>query len=166
MPILHCSQKLLKELRVQSSDTTSTESDSRLGDWYVQTFRFGRRKGYLFASERTLYSFVIVRPGITTKNIVTVFKDMLALCLSSEEFAPDVIANVLGDYESMQIAGGNNRSVLGTMNQLRLYYDYEIDGSVPDGSLGHLAVTQKYNRIPWSNLGMKYPIDLVKEILT
>lgn len=165
MPILHCSQKLLKELRVQPSDAISVEPDSRLGDWYVQSLRFGKHKGYLFANERTLYSFVIVRSGINAKNIVAAFKDMLALCLSSEGFGSNVIGKVLDDYESVQISKGNNRSVLGTMNQLRLYYDYEIDGPVTEGSCVHLSLIQKYNRTPWSNLGMKYPIDLVREIL-
>ena len=61
MRLLHCTQKLLKELGkppLQNPDT-SPENSEGLGNWYANLLRIDRRKCLLFTNEKTLYTFLI-----------------------------------------------------------------------------------------------------------
>lgn len=164
MVTFYCTRKLIDELRVEAEEAPVT-ADSCLGDWYVNVVRFNRYKGYLFVNERTLYSFVIMQKGINARNILTAFRKMLELCLSSEGFDQSAIQRALEDCETVQFARATNRKVLGNMNDLKFHYEFEIAGPVPEGSCEHLLAAQKLARMPQRNLGWKYSIDVLKEIL-
>ncbi len=61
MTLLHCTAKLLKELKnplLQNSDTPNPEG---LGNWYANLLRIDRRKCILFTNEKTFYSFMITK---------------------------------------------------------------------------------------------------------
>ena len=52
MVVLRCTQKLLVRLK-QAGDLPAVESTTRLGDWYGNILRIGRRQHLLFISERS-----------------------------------------------------------------------------------------------------------------
>lgn len=64
--ILHCTQKLLKELGnppLQTPDVLTTG----LGNWYANLLVIDRRKCVLFTNEKTLYSFLL--PNVKKENL-------------------------------------------------------------------------------------------------
>ena len=52
MLVLRCTQHLLVRLK-QFDDLPPVESTTRLGDWYGNTLRMGRRHALIFISERS-----------------------------------------------------------------------------------------------------------------
>ena len=58
MVVLRCTQKLLVRLK-QVGDLPPVESTTRLGDWYGNILRIGRRQHLLFISERSRLPVVI-----------------------------------------------------------------------------------------------------------
>src|SRR5688572_33252096 len=75
MVVLRCTQKLLVRLK-QVGELPPVEATTRLGDWYGNILRIGRRQHLLFISERSRLAVVL---RITeSKRLATVFPD--AVC--------------------------------------------------------------------------------------
>ena len=106
MRLIHCTQKLLKELAVVPTDTDATQMNSEgLGNWYANILRFDRRKCILFTNERTLYSFLV--PGVLKKDLIrfnSLFINHLAFNLQYEGFSTVVIERVLEEYKEINLA--------------------------------------------------------------
>jgi hypothetical protein len=75
MVVLRCTQKLLVRLK-QVGDLTPVESTTRLGDWYGNILRIGRRQHLLFISERS--RLPVVFPIGEAKRLGTVFPDAVS----------------------------------------------------------------------------------------
>src|SRR3984893_17776386 len=75
MVVLRCTQKLLVRLK-QVGDLPAVESTTRLGDWYGNILRIGRRQHLLFIRERS--RLPVVFPISEVKRLGTVFPD--AVC--------------------------------------------------------------------------------------
>ena len=73
MVVLRCTQKLLGRLK-QVGDMPSVESSTRLGDWYGNILRIGRRQYLLFISQRSRLPIVI--PIGDAKRLHTVFPEI------------------------------------------------------------------------------------------
>src|ERR671918_493592 len=58
MLVLRCTQKLLVRLK-HGGDMPPVESTTRLGDWYGNIVRIGRRQHLLFISERSRLPIVL-----------------------------------------------------------------------------------------------------------
>lgn len=58
MTLLHCTQKLLKELGTPPLVDTPAVTEG-LGNWYANLIRIDRKKCILFTNEKTLLSFLI-----------------------------------------------------------------------------------------------------------
>jgi hypothetical protein len=79
MVVLRCTQKLLVRLK-QVGDLPPVESTTRLGDWYGNALRIGRRQHLLFISERSRLPIVI--PIRELRRLGTVFPDAVCERLS------------------------------------------------------------------------------------
>ena len=113
MVVLRCTRKLLVRLK-QVGDLPPGDSTTRLGDWYGNILRIGRRQHLLFISERSRLPVVI--PIREAKQLGTMFPDAVCERLSLVGVAAADIA-----YERMrmsELAFGRtmNRSLLGTLN--------------------------------------------------
>jgi len=106
MRLIHCTQKLFKELGVVPTDPDVTQINPEgLGNWYANLLRFNRRKCILFTNEKTLYSFLI--SGILKKdllNIDNLFLRHLAYNLRYEGFSTGVIERVMEEYKEIVFA--------------------------------------------------------------
>jgi len=62
-----CTAKVQKELSIKPSELVDAkESNTLLGDWYINLFTVDRRKTYIFVNEKTLLSFILV--GVKKSN--------------------------------------------------------------------------------------------------
>ena len=167
MRIIHCTQKLLKELDVPIIETDKTPSDSQgLGNWYANLIRIDRKKCLLFTNEKTLYSFLI--PDIkkaNLKNFVNEFLTNLNFNLQYEGFSLDVINKVIQEYEKIGLAKTANRKILGTMNKLSFQYEVLIMGKEGLGNVKSLELNQTINRTFTRSIQHKYPIEAIKKVL-
>src|SRR3984893_8528289 len=90
MVVLRCTQKLLVRLK-QVGDLPSVESTTRLGDWYGNILRIGRRQHLIFISERSRLPVVI--PIREAKRLEAIFPDAVCDVLAAVGIGADDIAD-------------------------------------------------------------------------
>ena len=125
MQLIRCTQKLIKELRIEPSEKEAQPGD--IGGWHANLLRIDRRKSVLFTNDRTLYSFFVPslkRPEF--KRFQDVFRENLLNCLVNDGFPQSQIEKVLNEYQAIEIAKTNNRSVLGSMNDFAFQIKYRV----------------------------------------
>ena len=113
MVVLRCTQKLLLRLK-QLGDLPPVESTSRLGDWYGNILRMGRRQHLLFISERS--RLPVVLPIREMKRLGTVFPDAVCERLSIVGVSAADIADERMRMSELTFGRTRNRSLLGTLN--------------------------------------------------
>jgi hypothetical protein len=113
MLVLRCTQKLLVRLK-QVREVTAGESTTRLGDWYGNILRIGRRQHVLFISERS--RLPVVLPIRQAKWLGTVFPDVVCERLAIVGVAAADIADERTRMSEITFGATRNRSLLGTLN--------------------------------------------------
>lgn len=66
---IFCTVKLIKELRVEISDSSEIHENLGLGDWYSNVFLINRKKHLVFSNTKTLMAFII--PNIKKKDLAS-----------------------------------------------------------------------------------------------
>jgi hypothetical protein len=164
MAILRCTKKLLTELKTKPSEGVT--SSDEMGCWHANLLRIDRRKCILFTHDVTLYSFLI--PGFKKpqfENFREVFGQHLFKNLLWENFPQNQIEIVLDEHREVIIAKTNNRSVLGSMNDLAFQLKYRIAAM---GGLVNVDITKlnhELNRIPMSTIKEIYSINELRKLL-
>jgi hypothetical protein len=113
MVVLRCTQKLLVRLK-QARDLPPVESTTRLGDWYGNILRIGRRQHLLFISERS--RLPVVLPITESKRLGTVFPDAVCERLAIVGVTAENIADERARMSEIAFGRTRNRSLLGTLN--------------------------------------------------
>lgn len=125
MVVLRCTQKLLVRLK-QADDLPAFESTTRLGDWYGNILRIGRRQLLLFISERS--RLPVILPIQAAKHLPDVFPDAVCERLAIVGVPPADIAAERLRMRQMAFGRTRSRSLLGTMN------DFALMGKIGDAN--------------------------------
>jgi len=160
MPVIGCTQKLLKELNVKPVGETKSVL---LAGWHANLLRIDRRKCVLFTHDATLYSVFV--PGMRKsefQRFTHVFQQNLFRALNVEGLPQDQISEMLKKYQELEIGKTNNRSVLGSMNDLAYQIKYWIKAEGGLLMIDMVELNKKINRIPMSAIEMIYAIDQLK----
>lgn len=169
MRLIHCTQKLLKELDVKILEPNELPvAPEGLGNWYANLIRIDRKKCILFTNENTLYSFLI--PNVLKKNIKNIAEEFLInlnLNLQAEGFNLEVINRVMQEYQEIGFATTVSRSVLGSMNDFAYQYDahFEYEKEEGTGRIDILAINHQVNKSPMSMLKYESPLKALKSLL-
>jgi hypothetical protein len=157
--LIRCTQKLLAEIPTRLIDTTATGRD-----WHANLLHVDRRKCALFTHDLTLYSIFCTglrKPEF--EKLGNVFSQRLFKTMLIDEFSQEHIEKVLGACETIRFARSANRSVLGSMNDLR----YQIKVRVAsDGGLANAdpdELQYRINRIPFKAIRLHYPVEMFRE---
>ena len=164
MAIVRCTKKLLAELKTKPSEETI--SSNVMGSWHANLLRIDRGKCILFTNDATLYSFFV--PGLRKphfENIRKVFGQNLFNNLLSENFPQNQIEVVLDEHREILIAKTNNRSVLGSMNDLAFQLTYRIGAMGGLFNIDLVELNHELNRIPLSAIKEIYSIDELRKLL-
>ena len=154
----------MDELKVKPDQLAKS---GRLGDWHANLLRIDRYKCVLFTHDKTLVSLLV--PGMRKAEFQTftaVFHQQLFKLLNLEGLPQHQIAKMLNEYKSIKIGKTNNRSVLGSMNDLAFQAKYRIKvlGGLMSTDVAEL--NKALNRIPMSPLQCTYSIDELKSVLS
>lgn len=164
--IIHCTQKLLSELKIKPSEENHPIKDP-LWSWHGNMVLIERRKCVLITNDETLFSVFI--PSLQkqdSKSFNFVFGQYLFKNLLYENIPQSQIEAVLCQSENITYMKTANRSVTGCMNEQARYLQYYIQS---DGGLEHTdiyAMNQKLNRVSFRTTGYRHPVELFKEKLS
>jgi len=159
--VIRCTQKLLAEIPDKLVDPSAVGEG-----WHASLFRIERRKCVLFTHDTTLYSVFV--PGLTKPDFAQlgeVFGQRLFKALVWEEFPQKQIEKMLDACRTIRFARSNNRSVLGSMNDLRFQTEVYVahDGGLVNADLADIH--HRLNRTPMGAVGYRYAVDGIKECL-
>ncbi|MDQ3774107.1 MAG: hypothetical protein M3461_06920 [Pseudomonadota bacterium] len=159
--VIHCTQKLLAEI----PDRFIDPSASGVG-WHANLLRLERRKCVLFTHDDTLYSVFV--PGLRKRQfeqLDEVFGQRLFKALVWDDFAQTQIERMLEACRVIRFTRSSNRSVLGSMNDIRFQIGsyVEHDGGLTSADLAQLH--HALNRIPFSAIGYGYSVERLQEYL-
>ena len=166
MQLLRCTGRLQKELGLKKSQLTDIEPRfSFLGPWHVNLIHIDRRKCVLFVNDKTLFNFLI--PDVSRSEIRKLgdqFRNYLQTVVASEGLSGSARSRIQEEYSDVVYAKSNNRSVLGSMNDLAFHYKYRIQAA--GGIHSHLvpSIISQLNHMPMGAIGYRYPIDALKEL--
>lgn len=161
MQLIRCTQKLLKELRVKPSE--DEPKFGYIGDWHANLLRVERRKCVLLTNSDTLYSiFVFGLKRADFDHFDEIFRQSLFRRLRIEGFSQIQIEKALEENRTIHFAKTNNRSVLGSMNDLAFQIEVHIKSSGGIRNLGLDAINDALNRIPMGALNYQYGIEALK----
>jgi hypothetical protein len=114
MPFLRCTGKLLADI---NAEPQAEASPSPLGDWYGHLFSMDRRKCLMFINEPTLFVCPVLDVGKAIyRDIVPLFRTVLAWALRITRFSEDDVAWIVGLHEDMAIGPTVNRSTVASLN--------------------------------------------------
>ena len=164
MQLIKCTQKLLKELKQEA--TTAVPFQSHLGSWHANMFHIERRKCVLVTNDLTLYTmFIPYLKKEDFKVFHVVFGQNLFKNLLYEKLSQKDIETVLEEYQDIQYAKTDSRSVLGSMNDQKYQLEYIINAK---GGLDNTDIYQlnsEVNRNILSAIKYKRPIEMLKDKL-
>lgn len=166
MQLIRCTKKLQKELGLKNDALIQQEpTPTLLGSWHANLITIDRRKCVLFVNDKTLFNFLI--PDVSREQIRrldTLFRDFLQCILAEEGFDKTTTDKILQEYAEIGFANTNNKSVLGSMNDLAKHYNYHIQ---EEGGVHSCMVPQiihDLNRMPMSAIAAHFPIDALREL--
>lgn len=167
MRIIHCTQKLLKELDVSLVEPDKIPLPTEgMGNWYANLIRIDRRKCLIFTNEKTLYTFLIPKVLKTNlKNIEQEFLINLSYNLQSEGLGLEVINRIMQEYQEIGFAKTASKSVLGSMNEFMFQYEVLIQMEGGIDNIRILQVNQKINKTIMGALKYKYPIEALGNLI-
>jgi hypothetical protein len=160
MTVIRCTSKLLK-LMARSPVTNRMEPAA--DDWYANLLWLDGRKCLLIAHAATLFS--VFEPDVT-KASLTHFGPWLLRLIERELAAEDMSPTTFGPLQASSVMIGRtcNRSVLGSMTDMR----YQIERAVQQsGGLTPLdlpGLNRSLRRIPFSAIKYDRPIDRARAL--
>jgi hypothetical protein len=153
--VIRCTQKLLAEIPDQLVEPTAAGEG-----WHANLLRIERRKCVLFTHDATLYSVFV--PGLTKpdfERLDEVFGQRLFKALLWDEFPQVQIEKMLDACRMLRFARSNNRSVLGTMNEMRFHIEVDMEDAGGLDRVDLADLHQRLNRTPWSATGYRYAVE-------
>lgn len=167
MHLLRCTNKLLTEVGLGEKDLYEGESSpAGLGDWYANLFRVSRYKCVLFTNESTLYSFVVFRVGKSEiKKLEAQFRSHLRFALEQEDIPEQVVFSILQDYKDIQYAKTNNRSVVGSMNEILAEYKFRVQNAAILNPMTMEELNHEINRTPLKAIGFNYAVEKLHKLI-
>jgi hypothetical protein len=160
MLTLKCTQKVAQELGITLTLLETTAPALLPGDWFVNALKFGHNKALLFAHAPTLYSLLVPYTKPQLKDVGHLFRMALRDNLVREGFAAAAIDKLLADYQQVTLGKTDNRSVLGSMNDLAYMFEGMIEGIGGTKSVDARLLSPEINRTPQLKRGGKLSIDL------
>ena len=165
MRIIHCTQKLLKEIGHPSLIDISTDTWG-LGNWYCNIIRVDGKKCLLFTNEKTLYSFLV--PNVkkaNLKNIDNEFLINLRYNLQAEGFGLDVISTIMQEYSEIGFAKTASKKILGSMNKIAFEYEVLVQGKEGLDNVRLFEMNRDINRTIMKGIRFLHPIEALREVL-
>lgn len=166
MMIIRCTGKLQKEMGLKKADLEESDPQFQyLGSWHANLLHVDGKKCVLFTNNKTLFSFIA--PDVSRaqiKKLNELFLGFLVAVLADEGFSETVIEKILLEYSEITYAKTNDKSVLGSMNDLAWHYKHLILDSGGIHSPAIPSIIKQLNHMPMSAIEFTYAIDALRSM--
>jgi len=166
MQLIRCTKKLQKEMGLKKTDLLEeTSTASYLGSWDANLIHIERRKCILFVNEKTLFNFIVADvTRAQTRELDDLFRGYLQCVLAEEGIKDSLKLRIMSEYDKVAYSNTNNKSVLGSMNDLAFHYRLHIMNV--GGVHSHMipGIISKLNRMPMGAIQYAYPIEALKAL--
>lgn len=155
MIFLLCTGEVQKVLGLRKENMADAEpSDAPLGNWYINRFAVDRRKAFIFMSQATLLSFILLqgRVPVTERHLIDMLFGGLEQLLRFRGLSAKSIDKAFMNCDPAMYARTRSRSDLGSLNDLVALYRHNIRCG---GGLNHCDLTDimmKVNETPQRRL--------------
>ena len=164
MTIIHCTEKLRKEMDLRDSDLVQENKlAGTLFSWHANLLHINRKKCVLFVNDKTRLNFIV--PEVSRANIKeldNLFLGMLYPRLAQEGFTEKQRRFIAGDGKPIVFAKTSSKSVLGSINDLADHYTYSILGTGSLHSSEIPAIISRLNHLPISSTKYTLPVDVMR----
>ena len=158
MVVLRCTRQLRLRLK-QFDDESPAHSTTRLGDWYGNILRMGRRHALIFISERSRLPVLI--PIREANRLRFVFPDAVCQMLAAVGVSTVDIEEERSRMSEITYGRTKSRSLLGTLNDFSFGARVHFITARHD-TLGDVA--RDLARTPILPLDGARPIDLTRRL--
>jgi hypothetical protein len=158
--MLRCTAKVFKELGIAADESGVLEDTSQLplGDWFVNLFWCDRRKCVLFTSSTTLLSFVVCDVFRSElRPLRQFFLVHFSHFLQYQRVPSELRSHIIQSYSQTPVGKTNNRSVLGSMNDIMNNAKYLAARSQQEGKLDPLEISRCLSDIPMASIDSMFP---------
>ncbi len=168
MLYLKCTQEIQNVIGLRKENLAAAESTAApLGNWYVNRFDLGRRKAYIFMSDTTLLSFILFqgKKPVTHESLPDMLLAGLEQLLQMKGLPASAIDKAFEHYDSVLYAKTDNRSDLGSLNDLAKQYQWRMEFK---GGLSHCDLTSiimSINEMPQRRIDWQTSWDIVQSKL-
>jgi hypothetical protein len=166
MQLIRCTKKLQKQMGFKNDTLVQQDPQtSLLGSWHANLINIDRSHCVLFVNDKTLFNFLI--PDVSKeqfRQLDTLFRGYLQCILVEEGFDKTTTDNILQEYAEIGYSNTNNKSVLGSMNDLGQHYQYYIEEEGGVNSCMIPQIIHELNRMPMCAIAACYPIDALREL--
>jgi len=162
MQTIRCTQKLLKEIPREPSEEVAVLPAAC---WHANLLRIDWHKCLLFTHDTTLFSLFI--PGVTKpdfKHFPDMFGQALFRAMRQFDFSQAQIENMLDRSRDIRIDRTNNRSVLGSMNDMKQMIELTV---FDQGGLAETNMTKlrrMLNHTPFKAIGYSFPEEKMRNL--
>lgn len=168
MLYLKCTAAVQRAVGLRKENLADADAtNAPLGSWYVNRFEADGREIYIFMSDSTLLSFILFkgqRP-VTIQSLPNMLLAGLQQLLEMRGFPGEAIDRAFGHYESGVYAKTDNRSSLGSLNDLVRCYQHMIEFEGGLGACDLTGIIMRANDMPQRKLEWNSSWDVTQEKL-
>jgi hypothetical protein len=147
--------------RIKREHLAAPEStDALLGNWYVTLQPLADRNAFVYMSDRTHMSFLMLEgERLTPEKLFISLIRGISIVLELSGFSERIRERVIDDYRLVQFARASDLSMLGVLSNCALDYEafIEQDGGLNRCNLDALMIDM--NCRPAKRLGFKTPLE-------
>lgn len=165
---LQCTHSVLKHLGVRPKDLRQAdESDALLGNWSVSNFVVDRRHAFLFMSDRTLLSFMLLegKMRFELSKVQGLLQGGLGQLLEFAQFPPAQIDSAVAGLDVIAVTRTKDRALLGNLTSLADEYQHRIHYSGGFAACDLTQITLSINNGPQRRLGWSSAFEMTRELL-
>jgi len=152
--IIHCTRKLAAKLPTVAAEPLTETSP--LGSWHANLYSIDRRNCLLFCHDQTRYTMFL--PGVRKAQFAELgrwFRELFTASLAYMGMADHQVRRAELALGPVGFDTSTDRSVLGSLNQMRIMLDGRVQGVENVMVLNPLSVTRWLCHYPVNITGVK-----------
>jgi hypothetical protein len=167
MPVLKCTQKLIKALG-KNANKIFTAPDNKpdtsvLGNWTAHLVRFARIRFVLFVNDKTLltvFIHLVPKEKLILRFQQALFMELLRLKIPSDKATEETMK-----FLDFSLQRNTDRSMASYINQIAFEYQYLLAYHIEDSdTLEIKPVQESVNKSPRVKRKQSFPDDYVREL--